>query len=106
MKNIIDTSPKVTLEITRDISIEVLDKNLKSKYTQFLRDGGWKCFLVHHPRELPFVMALVLEKMNKNDTNLETFLRIISSGTTESMWQKASFQRILDKMESKRVLSS
>ena len=44
MKNIIDTSPKVTLEIARDISIEVLDKNLKSKYTQFLRDGGLEVF--------------------------------------------------------------
>ena len=98
MKKIIDTSPRVMKDILKQ-PIDILNTNLRSEYRDYLRDGGWKCFLVHHPLELPVVMALILNKINENDTHLKTFLKMIKLNDLEAC-AEASFQRILDKMES------
>ena len=70
MKKIIDTSPRVMKDILKQ-PIDILNTNLRSEYRDYLRNGGWKCFLVHHPLELPVVMALILNKINDCEESLK-----------------------------------
>lgn len=96
MFNIVATSYRIVkdFETLRPAQLNHYEYLLKQEYRDYLQAGGWSCLLVHHPLELPFVLALILATVANNPRKSVDVLRYAQNG--KNVCAEANFQAILE----------
>jgi hypothetical protein len=106
MHRIIAMSPGIEQRVaeiqSKEKNIAYYDDELRKRMANILRKGKWPCTLVHEPRVLPFVLSMILEKLNKNKKHdMRTFLRSIK--VSAEACAEALFQKIADAMKKREL---
>lgn len=96
MMDIIYTSNEISVSILKTDNIDDYIHRLRTRYRTILDNGGWSCFLVHNPLELPYVLAVIFQKLVDDPRNMKIFIELLSS--TMQVCAEAQFQFILDKL--------
>lgn len=98
---IIRLSPQITEDI---IYIEtkkekdIYQTRLKNQMMFFLQRSGWNCLLIHHPLEIPYIFALILQKLVDDPSKIEFFIDFVDSNPQACV--EAEFDQLYRKIYS------